>query len=100
MSLQQALQARDEGIERVAANNQEFLKIARAEARRLCHEQGDVTANDVRKVIKIHPVSQNAWGAVFRSSEFITNGDMRMSTHRSRHGGLNRVWKLKSQLGV
>lgn len=92
-----AIAARDEGIEKVASNNAEFLVAARAVAKELCVKNGDVTSDDVRKVCPVLPTHFNAYGAVFKTPDFTFTGEYRMSTLVQGHGNMQRVWRLKDR---
>lgn len=91
----QARTARDEGIDQVSSHNLGFMDAARSVARMLCRVQGTVTSDDVRKHSQVEPDHPNAWGAVFRSKEFEFTGEYRQSKLVSRHGAMQRVWRLK-----
>lgn len=94
-NLDQALEARDEGIRQVADNNQFFLRVAREVARRLARMNGgEVTCDDVRKACPFDPLHPNAWGAVFRDKGFEFTGKLQKSALVQGHGNLQRVWRL------
>lgn len=93
--LLQALEARDDGIAQVAANNQEFLQAARATAAHIARTKGTVTCDDVRAVSALHPLHSNAWGALFKCDRFEWTGEWRRSELVQGHGNLQRVWRLK-----
>lgn len=95
-NLDAAIALRDEGLRRVAENSEEFLKEARGTARLICEAKGTVTADDVRRGCPITPRHPNAWGAVFKSKEFEFTGAMRQSEVETRHGGMQRVWRLRN----
>ena len=91
-----ARRERDLGIARVADNNQVFLETMRGAARMICRNKGQVTADDVREWADragIEPTNKNAWGAVFKSAEFVMVG---YTTRRQvqGHGNIIRIWKL------
>lgn len=92
--LVEALKGRDEGIARVAENNESFLAAARATARRIARRKGSVTADDVRAECSLEPLHPNAYGAVFKSRDFIWTGAYRRSSLVQGHGNLQRVWRL------
>ncbi len=85
-----------QGIKQVARNNEHFLEVARDIARRHAMRYGEVTSDDVRKRCPLSPLHPNAWGAVFRGTEWESTG-YRTSHAVSRHGGMNRVWRLRSE---
>lgn len=87
--------ARDEGLQRVAENNQEFLDIARKAAVAICELRGVVTCDEIRETLNIVPKHPNAYGAIFKDRRFEWTGRFEQSTSISRHGGLQRVWRLK-----
>jgi hypothetical protein len=92
--LAEARKQRDEGIRRVAENNAEFLEAARGTARLVANSKGQVTADDVRKGCPVLPLHPNAWGAVFKGKEWEWTGQYRQSEAVSRHGGMQRIWRL------
>lgn len=94
MNLTQARELRDVGIRTVAENNAEFLEAARACAKLICEGKGTVTSDDVREGCTKLPLHENAWGAVFKSKEFVFTGKYRQSSLVSRRGGMQRVWRL------
>lgn len=92
-----ALKARDEGIARVTGNNQTFIESARSIARMLCRQKGETNADEVRAECEkrgILPRHPNAFGAVFRSKEFVAVGDY---ISRQKQGHANRIflWSLR-----
>jgi hypothetical protein len=90
-----ACQARDEGIRRVAENNQEFLVEAREVALRIAKRKGTVTADEVRRECELTPLHPNAYGAIFKSPKFKWTGSYRRSALVQGHGNLQRVWTFK-----
>ncbi len=95
-NLDAALADRDEGIARVASNSASWVEIARAEARSIARERGEVTADDVRRVLYpqgLRPRHYNAWGAVFQVG-FVFTGRYHTSEVRRGHGNQQRVWRL------
>ena len=93
MSLKEGRSLRDQGLKRVAENNQEFIEAARGTAMLIAKAKGTVTADDVREGCPIEPLHPNAWGAVFKKG-FKFTGQYRQSHAASRHGGIQRVWEL------
>lgn len=88
--------ARDEGIAAVSASSAEWLEQARLVARLICTANGTVCADDVRRSMIHNPAPKpNAWGAVFKSSDFEQTGEIRKSEAVSRHRGVQYVWRLK-----
>ena len=92
--LLEALRARDEGMKRVAENNEHFLDIARLTAKSIAGRKGDVTADDVRRECPLDPLHPNAWGALFKTKSFQWTGQFRRSALVQGHGNLQRVWRL------
>lgn len=85
---------RDYGLDRVGFNNQPFLRLMRAVARRIALRRGWVTTDDLREYAKennVVPSHPNAWGAIFRSSEWKCVG-RRRSRVVSNHAREVRVW--------
>lgn len=89
-----ARNARDQGIKRVAENNQSFLRVARAIAIMVARRNGDVTCDDVRKECPVLPTHHNAFGAIFKTDYFEWTGEYRQSALRQGHGNMQRVWKI------
>ncbi len=93
-NLQLAMQFKEEGITRVANNNEHFLKVARNIARLYAKRHGTVTSDDVRRNCPLDPLHPNAYGAVFRGKEWRFTGHFERSEAVSRKGGMQRVWRL------
>jgi len=93
-NLEAATVLRDRCIKQVADNNIHFLEVARNVARRIAMRQGEVTSDDVRRECQLEPLHHNAWGAVFRGKEWQAVG-YRTSHIVSRHGGSQKVWRLR-----
>jgi len=96
-SLPEAIVLRDKGINQVADNNEHFLEVARFHARDQARRRGAITADDVRKVCPLDPLHPNAYGAIFKSGEWEWTGQYRRSHAVSRHGGMQRVWRLRDR---
>jgi hypothetical protein len=95
--LELAIKYRDAGIAAISARNQTFLETVRGAARMICRRHGTVTADDVRKWADengIEPTGKNAWGAVFKSRDFVAVG-FTTSRQVQGHGNLQRVWALR-----
>ena len=86
---------RDQGIQQVAQNNEQFLEVARNIARSLAECRIEITADDVRKDCPIEPLHPNAWGAVFKTNEFEWTGEYRRSALVQGHGNMQRIWRLR-----
>lgn len=87
------------GLSLVAQGSEEFLEVMRAEAKRIARVRGQVSADDLRPIAKnlgIEPHHPNAWGALFRGSDWIRIG-FKNSTCGSRRAGMVAVWKLRSE---
>lgn len=71
------------------------MERARAVAIRICHERGEVTADDVREYLGIPAnVHHNAMGSVFRRDIFECVG-WRSSSQPQRHANRIGIWRLK-----
>lgn len=92
----QARALRDAGIDKVESNNSTWVSTARSYAVKLAFQNGEVTADDVRKVFGESPDHPNAWGAVFRSPSLKWTGRMKPSIRVSRHAGMQRIWEYKT----
>jgi len=93
-----ALKARDEGIARVAGNNQTFIESARSIARMLCRQHGETNADEVRAECEkrgILPRHPNAFGAVFKTKEFCAVGEY-VSRKVNSHGNKLYRWALSN----
>lgn len=95
LDLMKALERRDDGIRKVAENNQRFLQVARRIAKSQAVIHGTVTMDDVRYHCPLDPLHPNAWGAVFKTKDFEFTGRFVQSEAVSRRGGMQRVWRLK-----
>ena len=94
-NLEAATVRRDRGIKQVADNNIHFLEVARNVARRIAMRQGEVVSDDVRRECPLNPLHPNAYGAVFKGKEWQWTGRYRTSHLASRHGGQQRIWRLR-----
>lgn len=83
------------GLNQAEAGSSSWLDLARAEARRVCREQGEVHVDDIRSwsIREDQPApSKHAWGCVFRHG-FVAVG-LRASQWPSNHGHRSPVWRL------
>ena len=95
--LQEGKKAKERGLDRLEDSQGDFLTTIRAVARRIARQSGKVTSDDLRIWAREHnlaPQHQNAWGAVFRGSEWEQVGWTK-STVTSNHARSIRVWKLR-----
>lgn len=93
--LDQALDARDEGIKQVEDSNPRFLRVAREVAKSIARVKGEVTADDVRKKCPLDPLHPNAWGGLFRTKDFEYTGRERVSKLVQGHGNKQKIWRLR-----
>lgn len=97
--LSQGLKQKELGLSLVESNNATFVETGRGIARMLCRQNGKTCMSKVREKLDergYQPKSRNAYGAIFHSEEFECVG-FTISTHASRRGGVERVWKLRSE---
>jgi len=92
--LELAFKAKTKGIALVATHNAAWLEEARAIAREICRQSGSVTAEDVRDKIHTAPNHPNAWGAIFKSTEFTPIG-FEPGRHVQGHCRVIRRWRLR-----
>ena len=92
--LEAARREREEGIRKAEVGNQEFLNAARALAIHICRQRGTVTMDDIRRELRVAPRHPNAYGSVFKNARFKFTGEYRQSELKSRHGSMQRVWRL------
>lgn len=75
------------------------LDLARDIAHELCLKHGEITADDVGRVLRyrygIHSLGPAA-GSLFKNGEFETTGEMRKSARQKNHARLLYVWRLRS----
>lgn len=96
--LQLALQLRDQGIQAVSLRNADFLATMRGVARMICRQKGEVTADDLREWAdrnNVKPSHVNAFGAIFRSKEFVAVGEY-ISRQKQGHGNKCYRWGLRT----
>lgn len=89
------IDARDRGIERVEASNQEFVAWARQFAIAFARKYGEVHIDDVRRAALdagMYPKSPGAWGTIFAGKIWRKTGEYRRSTYVSNHGHASPVW--------
>lgn len=97
--LSQGLKQKELGLALTTMANRDFVETGRGIARLLCKEHGRTCMSKVREKLDergYQPKSRNAYGAIFHSEEFECVG-FTISTHASRRGGVERVWKLRSE---
>lgn len=89
------------GLELVENNNKTFVETMRGAARILARKKGAISSDDLhdwydknRNKIPA-PLHVNAWGSIFRTSEWMPVGFVG-SEQVSRKGGIIRLWKLKT----
>jgi len=84
------------GMSKAAANNAEWLEWIRAQARAIGTYQETVSADDLRPIadaMNRHPNTPNAWGSVFKGSEWVFVDRVKSKT-RSRHAGIICRYRL------
>ena len=87
---------RDAGMDRVAANNAEFLEIARRYAREYCRRNGSVTSDAVRVYMTslgMKPLHRNVFGCLFKESGWYCIG-RRKSELPSNHARWIGEWRF------
>ena len=97
MSTQLGLQLRDTGLDRVEQKSMTFQERMRMEAIRICRLKGYVDSDDLRELAEeegIEPHHKNAWGAVFRGSDWVAVG-VANSRIPTNHARLIRRWAYK-----
>ena len=88
---------RDNGLDSVENNNLTWVQRMRKIAQRICREQGEVCADDLRRIADStadQPGHVNAWGAVFRGKDWRVIG-RRKSITPSAHAREIKVWKYQ-----
>ncbi len=96
LDLEAALTARDTALARMEKAHSAWISAARVVAKRIAKRTGEVTADDVRAVLypRLKPAHYNAWGAVFRHSDFEFTGQFKRSAVPKGKGNMQRVWRL------
>lgn len=95
--LSAGIRGRDAGIEKVISNNECFAATMRGIARLIARRRGIVSSDDLREMAVqygIQPNHENAWGGIFRGTEWECVGFMR-SKLPSNHARTIRTWRLK-----
>jgi len=88
------------GLEIVENNNRTFIETMRSAARMLARKKEIISNDDLRdwyeknKARVPGPLHPNAWGAIFKTGEWVSVGFIG-SEQVSRRGGIIRLWKLK-----
>jgi hypothetical protein len=86
---------RDNGLDSVENNNLTWVERMREIAKKISIEQGEVCADDLRRIAdraNDNPDHVNAWGAVFRGSQWRVIG-RRKSITPSAHAREIKVWR-------
>jgi hypothetical protein len=84
-----------EGQDLVEGHNRYFMETMREEAKRISHEVGHVTSDDLRIYAGargIEPTHPNCWGAIFRVPSWRVVGRTK-SYISSNHTREIRIWK-------
>ena len=84
------------GMELVEFNNQGFVHSMRKMARKMIKQCGRITCDDLRVIANrygIEPDHPNAWGAIFRTKDFVACG-FEKSKLASNHARRIIVWTL------
>ena len=94
-SPQLGLELRDQGLESVSRNNENWLKAMRARARLIARARGSVSSDDIHAYcdeINWHPNHHNAFGAVFRVG--FRRVDYIKSTRPEARGRDIKLWAI------
>lgn len=97
IDLDEGLERKRRGLARVERKHFLFVEAARHIARRLARQFGTVTSDQVREEAArggLAPQHPNAWGAVFKSGEFVRVGEAQ-SKLASANGRRISVWRLR-----
>ena len=97
---------RDEGMERVAEHNKDWLSDARREAARVCAQKGSASAVDIRRWadrandgLGYYPDHPNAWGSIFRGAQWVPTGQWEKCQHPDGHARDVKVWRYVNTVG-
>lgn len=85
------------GLDLVESNAQTFVETMRSHAREIARKNVTVTSDDLREIAdrdNFHPHHKNAWGAIFRGSEWMQIGYTK-SRITSNHSRVIAVWALR-----
>ena len=100
--MSEALTLKEEGLERVEMNNQDWIDLVRKEARNIIRSKGYCSTDEIHEYAELNglfPKHHDAYGAVFRGDEFIML-DHIQSKRPSGHGrwikrfGLKNYWRF------
>jgi hypothetical protein len=86
------------GMEAAAGAQETNLQLARRIAVQLCRAHGEVTADDVGKVLHTQYGIDSlgpAAGSLFKGGQFVFTGRRRRSERKKNHAREIKVWKLK-----
>lgn len=95
LSLEEGRKLKQEGLDRVAEDNTEFLLKMRYEAMRISQERGWVSSDDLRvyaSQLDLAPTHQNAWGCLFKGPNWKVVG-RRKSAVPGNHAREIRIWQ-------
>jgi hypothetical protein len=96
-----AEQGKRDGMKRAAASKAILLGLAREIARNYAMAHGEVTADDVKRVM-LEQYGYESWelgnasGSIFTGGDFEFTGRYIKSDRPDSHRNLLRIWKLKS----
>lgn len=97
--LELGITLKNEGQDRVVANNREWVTVVRAIARAICDKRGSVSTDDLREWTdknQYYPEHPNAWGGIFRGKAWRAVG-FKQSKHPSNHARRIIVWEIRDE---
>ena len=93
---------RDSILRVLAAVRKEYLRLIRYEMKRLAPMRGYVTAEDAREFFESledvpspNVLNRNFLGAVFKTTDWTTDGATVCSSTEGRHGNRVFLWRLR-----
>ncbi len=104
VSLQLALELRDEGINIAVASRSELVALLRVELQQIAARRQSklASADDVHEILVAlklrHSDLGNAAGALFRDGNWLFTGEWKQSMRSPNHARAIRVWQLKEAI--
>lgn len=94
MKFKETIKTKQQAFNLFESNQRDFLDYARLIAYKICKENGQVTVDDVRKIVSLpYEIDGRIFGAVFKGKEWKKVGYTQTQI-RSSHGRPISVFKL------
>ncbi len=93
--LREGRKLKEEGKEKVAWNNQDFLTLMRSRAKEIAREKGGCSTNELHEYadkVGVKPTHTSTWGTIFLKADWVPY-EWVESNRPEAHGRWIRVWR-------